>query len=276
MRASLSVRIGESARDKTRLAVPVETIFAHAARAGFTGICVRASAINTESSAAQVRAIKRALDNLGLRASMVTGNFALAQNTVEARDVLWHITAHLDLAERLGAQLVRVMLHEPCDVSAAQRAADEADERGLTLVQQCHWGSLAETVEDAVELARRVGRDNFGITLEAANLAACGSDFGLRAVQKIAPYLRNVYFQNIRLDSAGPVNFPTRVRGDIGVRFVPLSADDGLDVAGMLAGLQAVDYQGWFTIHQPLLPGQVLDAAIEEGASFLRTHGILA
>ena len=276
MLTSLSVRIGESPRDKTKLAVPVETILEKAAEAGFRGISVRASAVNTESSYAQVQAFKSALDRVALSASMVTGNLALAQNSAQARDVLTDISPHLELAERLGATLVRVMLHTPEDIQAAQRAADEARERGVTLVQQCHWGSLAETVEQAVELARQVDRDNFGITLEPANLAACGSDYGMRAVQQLAPYLRNVYFQNIRLDGAGPVNFPTRARGDVGVRFVPVAADDGLDVADMLAGLQAVDYQGWFTIHQPLLPGQALDAAIHEAASFLRMHGILA
>jgi sugar phosphate isomerase/epimerase len=143
------------------------------------------------------------------------------------------------------------------------------------LVQQCRWGSLAETIDDAVALARKVDRENFGITLEPANLAACGSSFEAIAVQQLAPYLRNVYFQNIRLNADGPVNFPTRTRGDVRVRFVPLSAEGGLEVSGMLAGLKAVDYQGWFTIHQPLLVGQALDAAIEEAARFLRVHGIL-
>ena len=111
MRASLSVRIGESARDKTQLAVTVETILDQAAQAGFQGVSMRASVVNTDSSRLQVRALRDALYAAKLRVSMVTGNFALAQNNAQAPDVLTHITPHLDLAERLGAKLVRVMLH---------------------------------------------------------------------------------------------------------------------------------------------------------------------
>ena len=274
MLTALSVRIGESPRDKTRLAVPARTILARAAAAGFDGISVRASAVSIDSPIEEVVAFRSALDEFGLRASMVTGNLALAQNNAAAPDMLRNITPHLDLAQALGANLVRVMLHREDDIGFAQRAADEARERGLTLTQQCHWGSLAETVETAVALAQSVGRENFGLTLEPANLAACGSRYGAHEVALLAPYLRNVYFQNVALEADAPVRFPTRARGDVGVRFVPLASTLGLDVSGMLSGLAQARYDGWFTIHQPLLESQGLEDAIEDAAAFLRNAGV--
>ena len=183
MRTSLSVRIAESPRDKTKLAIPIETLLASASQAGFDGISVRASAVGIDASESEQMAFARSLQTHRLMASMVTGNLALAKNDHTAAAVLRHITPHLDLAERLQCTLVRVMLHTSDDVIDAQRAADEAAERGITLTQQCHWGSLAETADAAVELAQRIDRDNFGITFEPANLLACGGDCGAAAMR---------------------------------------------------------------------------------------------
>src|SRR4029453_13437880 len=99
----------------------------------------------------RVQAVRALLDREGLAVSMVTGNVALAANSADASRCLRHITPHLDLAERLGARLVRVMLEERSDLAAAQRAADEAAERGIGLAQQTHWGTLCETVDQALE-----------------------------------------------------------------------------------------------------------------------------
>ena len=272
MLTSLSVRIAELPRDKTRLSLPLEALLDAAAEAGFDGVSVRPSAIGVDSSDEERRAFKDALDRRGLRASMVTGSLPLATNDADAPAVLRNITPHLDLAEALGARLVRVMLHDDDDIAAAGRACDEARERGMRLLQQCHWGSLAETVEASAALVRAVGRENFGLTFEPANLAACGSAYDRAAFVQLAPYLGNVYYQNVVLDDASPVRFATRVRGSVGVRFAPLDDAAGLDVDAFVDGLRAVAYDGWFTVHQPLLPGQDMAQAIAAAATLIRSH----
>ncbi|MEE3093143.1 MAG: TIM barrel protein, partial [Pseudomonadota bacterium] len=120
---------------------------------------------------------------------MVMGNVPLAANNAEASNCLRNITPHLDLAERLGATLVRIMLQSEADIPHAQRAADEAAERGITLAQQTHWGTLCETVEESLDVVRRMDRQNFGITFEPANLLACGEDCGPDALRRLAPHI---------------------------------------------------------------------------------------
>ena len=148
---------------------------------------MRASAISVEHTIEEQQAVRSILDTNGLKASMVMGNVPLAANNAEAPDCLRNITPHLDLAERLGAALVRIMLQSEADIPHAQRAADEAAERGITLAQQTHWGTLCETVEESLDVVRRMDRQNFGITFEPANLLACGDNCVPGALRRFAP-----------------------------------------------------------------------------------------
>ena len=232
--------------------------------AGFEALSMRASALSVDTSPHRIDAVRRLLDREQLAVSMVMGNVALAANTADAPACLRYITPHLDLAERLGAGLVRVMLQQPDDIAAAQRAADEAAERGMSLAQQTHWGTLCETVDDAIDLVRRVDRPNFGITFEPANLLACGSDCGGDAVRRLAPYMVNFYFQNVRLDPEGAHRFKTRHRGDVTLTYLALDDPEGIPVAPLVAALADVGYQGWVTVHQPLRAGQRVPQAIDE------------
>jgi len=192
MNLSLSVRIAESSDRKDRAALPIEDLAPLARAAGFKGLSMRASAVSMSSPPARIAAVRRLLDDNGLVASMVMGNVALAANTPDAPDCLRDITPHLDLAEALGAKLVRVMIHDPADIPHARAAADEAAARGITLAHQTHWGTLAETAEEALDLVDKVDRPNFGITYEPANLLACGGEYGPTAIAKLAPHLVNV------------------------------------------------------------------------------------
>jgi sugar phosphate isomerase/epimerase len=202
---------------------------------------------------------------------MVTGDLPLAANNSDATRALHRITPYLDLAEALGAKMVRVMLHGEHDIPLAQQAADEAALRGITLAQQCHWGSMAETVEQALSLASKVARDNFGITYEPANLLASGGPFGADAVTRLQSVMVNVYYQNICLDEQATLKFPTRVRGDVGVRFLPLADPAGIDTAPLVRALREIDYTGWFTVHQPLLAGETLGDVIKGAGALIRT-----
>ena len=74
--------------------------------------------------------MKQVLDNLGLAVSMCTGTVGLAANDDQATAPLRDITPHLDLAERFGCDLVRVMIKEADDIPWTRRAADIARERG--------------------------------------------------------------------------------------------------------------------------------------------------
>ena len=270
MKLSLSCRIAESSSRKDIAALPIEELAPLAAGAGFTGLSMRASAVSVDTPPDRISAIHQLLERNGLTASMVMGNVALAANNSEAPDCLQNITPHLDLAERLGANLVRVMIQHEDDIPHAQRSADEAKERGISLSQQTHWGTLAETIDGTLELIGRMARDNFGITFEPATLLASGDEYGPEAVRRLAPHLVNFYFQNVRLDPAGLHTFKTRAVGPVSLSYVALDDPTGIEIAPLIAALKECGYDGWISVHQPLRDGQSVTDAINEAARVFR------
>lgn len=264
MSLSLSVRIAESPTQKDRTAVPLEDLAAGARDVGYGALCLRGSVVSVTSPPARVDEVRALLDRSGLRASMVTGDVALAANTPDATAALRNVTPYLDLAERLGSERIRVMMHGEEDVPFAQRAADQARERGITLCHQMHFATTFETVDDALAVVTRVGRPNFGITYEPANLLVCGDDWGPEAIARLAPHLKNVYFQNMRLDPERGIVHQTRRRGAVRASYVPIADQSGIDIEVVVDGLKRVGYDGWLTVHQPLRPGQTVPEAMTE------------
>src|SRR5438093_6138933 len=252
MKLSLSVRIAESQDRKDRAAMPIEALAPLARESGFVGLSMRASVVSVGSSDERVAALRGLLDNVGLDVSMVTGDVALAANSPDAVRILNEPEPYFDLAERLDCDLLRVMLRSDVEVELVRSVCDAARERGLRLAHQTHWGTLFETVDGSLEVVRRVNRPNFGVTFEPSNLMVCGDEYGRSAVERLAPYLFNVYFQNMRLAPNGAVVWRPLRRGAVAADYVPLGDASGIDVSSMISDLKAMGYDGWFTVHQPL------------------------
>ena len=265
MKLSLSVRIAESHDRKDTAAVPIEELAPLAREASFAGLSMRASVVSVDSPAERVREVRRLLDDLGLAVSMVTGDVALAANTPDAASVLHEPEPYLRLAEQLCCDLVRVMLRSEDEVRLVRRVCDLARERGIRLAHQTHFGTLFETVEGTLEVVRQVDRPNFGLTFEPSNHMMCGDAYGRAAVERLAPHLFNVYFQNMRLVPGGSVVWNTHSRGPIAAEYVPLTDPRGISLADLVTALKDVGYNGWLTVHQPLLEGQSVPDAVREG-----------
>ena len=264
MKLSLSVRVAESPTRKDRTAMPLEELAPLAREVGYDGLCMRASVVSVDSPPEEVARVRELLDGLGLTVSMVTGDVPLAANNAQATAALRNVTPYLDLAERLGSERIRVMMHGADDVASARRAADEARERGISLCHQTHWGTTFETVEDSLAVVRAVDRPNFGVTFEPANLLVCGDDYGPDAIARLVPHIVNVYFQNMRLNPAGAIPHPTRRLGNVQADYVPIGDRSAIDVGEQIEALKRVGYDGWFTVHQPLQPGQTVPDAMRE------------
>jgi sugar phosphate isomerase/epimerase len=272
MKLSLSVRIAEAAC-KTKLNVPFSDLVQLARELGYRAICMRASAGGVQTPRAELEAMRDAVERAGLCVSMVTADFDVPLNNERGPDSLRNIAPSLDVAEALGCDLIRICMKSEADIDHAKRAADLAAERGIRLAHQCHTTTLFEQVDRSLEVLNAVGRDNFGLIYEPANLMLCGEDYGLQTLKLFRPHLMNVYVQNHQLQADGPVQLQTWCRGVRRFRHIPIWEPGGVDFEKVVSGLHAIGYDGFFTIHQAYaeLMGP-RDAAVES-AKYLRSLG---
>lgn len=263
MRLSLSVRVAEAPKRKDVAAVPIEDLAPMAAAAGFGALSLRASVVSVDTPAERRAEIQRLLAAEGLAVSMATGDIGLAANDATATAALHDIGPYLDLAAAFDCRLVRVMLQQASDIPLARAAAEAAEARGMALVQMIHWGTLAETAEEALALARAIDRPGFRLAYEPANQLAATGGFDPAAIAPLAPFLANVLFQNLREDPNSKIGFPTRRRGHVAVGYAPIDDTSAIDVRLVVAALKNAGYDGWFTVHQPLRNGETVESSLK-------------
>jgi len=272
MKLSLSVRIAE-ASCKTKLNVPFGDLVQLAAELGYGAICMRASAGGIGTPHSELQRMRGEIERAGLYVSMVTADSDVPLNNEHGPDSLKNIGPSLDVAAALGCDLIRVCLKNEADIETARRAADEAAQRGIRLAHQCHTTTLFESVDRMLEVLNRIGRSNFGLIYEPANLMLCGESYGLQSLRRLQPFLMNVYVQNHRVDPAGPVELETWCLGVRRFHHIPIWEPGGVDFPEVFAALRQIGYQGFVTIHQAYaeLMGP-RDAAVRT-AEYLRSLG---
>ena len=270
MKLSLSVRVAESFSNKREMNIELPDLARIAGSAGYEALCMRASVVGVHSPGEAAVRVRGLLDSLGLDISMVTGDFAVPENSAEGPGCLRGIAPYLDLAETLRCDLIRVCLKGEADIPFAQRAADEAGERGIRLAHQSHTRSPFETVDGSLEMLRQIGRRNFGLIYEPANLALCGEDYGVEALRAFAPYLFNVYLQNHVPDPNGEKPMETWTSGMVMSTIHPFDAPEGIDFARVFTGLNAIGYGGYVTVHQAFAGDLPAGEAAVRSVDYLR------
>ncbi|HUG94301.1 MAG TPA: sugar phosphate isomerase/epimerase [Planctomycetaceae bacterium] len=271
MKLSLSVRIAE-APCKTRLNVPFGELVGLAAELGYDAVCMRASAGGVQTPRRELEQMRSAVESAGLVVSMVTADFDVPLNNDRGPDSLRDIGPSLDVAESLGCDLIRVCLKTRTDIEHARRAANAAAARGIRLAHQCHTTTLFEQVEPSLAALREIGRPNFGLIYEPANLMLCGEPYGEGTLRKFQPWLMNVYVQNHVLDPEGTVELETWCRGPLRFRHIPLWEPGGVNFEQVFAGLRAIGYTGYVTVHQAYAELMGPREAAVESARYLRGH----
>ena len=271
MELSLSVRVAESFSNKRVVDIQLPDLAGIARRAGYTALCMRASVVGVGSAPETVESARRLLGRKGLAVSMVTGDFAVPENGDDGPGCLRNITPYLDLAQALGSDLIRVCIKTEGDVPFARQSADEAAERNIRLAHQSHTLSLFETVEGSLRVLRKIGKANFGLIYEPANLALCGEDYGPDTLREFQPYLFNVYLQNHAPHPDGDMPMTTWANGTVMSILRPLDAAGGIDFGRVFEGLQAISYGGYVTVHQAFGGRQTPDEAATRSARFLKS-----
>ncbi len=271
MKLSLSVRVAESLSSKRTPTMPLKALAELASAQGYHALCMRASQLGVDTPNDLVRRGRNMLDDTGLKVSMVTGDFAIPENTDEGPAALRNITPHLDLAEALGSDMVRIAMKRTEDIASVRRAADEANERRIRLVHMCHTQSLCERVAETLEVVKRVNRMNFGIVYEPANLALCGEPYGPEAIDALAPYTFNVYLQNLRIKADGADTGSSWSRGKVRFDQIPLWQGGGINFPLALTTLEKSGYDGYVTVHQAFAGLSDVPEAVQRSALYLKS-----
>ena len=249
MYLSVSVRIVE-ATCKTRLNVPVEDFIDIVRDGGGQAICMRASGAGVADADERIEAVAQKIARSGLPVTMVTADYDVPLNNADGPNSLRDISTSLDVAQAFNCDLIRVCMKSNDDIEYARQAADLAAKRGIRLAHQCHTTSIFEEVDQILWVLEQINRENFGIIYEPANLMLNGQGYGVDTLQRLAPYIMNVYVQNHRLDPEGPEELDTFCRGPVRFHHLYLWEPGGVDFTEVFQGLHAINYDGSFTIHQ--------------------------
>ena len=271
MKLSLSARVAESPGQKETALVGLPDLVRMARNAGYHALCMRASQVGIQHSPSEQIAARNAVDDLAV--SMVTGDFDIPVNNDRAQMALRDITPHLDLAENLGSDLIRIGMKAATDIEWARSASDEAAERGIRLAHQCHTCTLFETVELSVEVLQQVGRPNFGVIYEPANLLVCGQEFGRATLETLRPWLMNVYLQNMRVHDEGRQVIETWINGPVRFDLLPFGHPEGIDYGPILESLSEIGYSGYVTVHHNVADGMDVEEGARSFAMYLREQG---
>src|SRR6185436_1247449 len=272
MKLSLSVRVAEAFDNKEKSTLTIDQIVAMAKKYGYAAICMRASQCGIQSPPELVRAMKQKIDAALLPVSMVTGDFAVPSNNEHGPDCLRNIKPYLDLAQAFGASLIRVCMKKQEDIAWAQRAADEAAERKIRLAHQSHCSSLFETVDGSIDVLKAVKRPNFGLIYEPANWLISGQNYGKETIVRLKPWIFNVYIQNHRLNPQGKASVVTWSKGPVPLDHIGVWEKGGVVAEDMFAGLHAIGYSGFVTVHQAFADVMPVEEAVRRSAEYLKAQ----
>jgi len=249
MKLSVSVRIIESSC-KTKLNLPMDRFLKAVSDSDAVAVCMRASAAGVKSFPDYRVGLCQSIEDAGLAVSMVTADSDVPLNNDRGPMSLQNIGPSLDVAESLNCDLIRVCLKTKSDIKAAQKATDEAAERGIRLAHQLHTATIFEEVDQVLSVLKKIDRENFGIIYEPANLMVNGQSYGVDTVERLAPHIMNVYVQNHCLNPEGADSLETYCRGEVRFDHLPLWEEGGVDFSEVFKALKKIDYDGYFTIHQ--------------------------
>lgn len=271
MRLSLSVRVAEKFDNKEESSLTIEQLIELARTNGYAALCMRASQAGIHTAPETVREMSGKIHGAGLAVSMVTGDFAVPRNDDHGPDGLRNITPYLDLAEAFQSSLIRVCMKKDEDIEWAQKAADEAKERGIRLAHQAHDASMFETVDGSLEVLRKVGRENFGLIYEPANWMIADEDYGRSAIERIQDYIFNVYVQNHLITPGGSASVNTWKKGPVRLNHIGLWEQGGVRFEEVFEALRAIGYEDYVTVHQAFEGVMSVDEAAKKSADYLRT-----
>src|SRR5258708_4507390 len=204
IKLSLSGRISEPIGQVDNLKpLTYDEFLSIAKSTGYDAICLRPLQCSISTPLEEMVEMARKTREAGLKVSMVTCDTDQPPNNDCSPFALLNITPRLAMAEIFGTKLIRCQIKRPEHLGWAQRACDEAKERGLSIVHLSHPGSLFSNVDDTMDCLKKINRPNFGLTYEPVNWMDDPKGYSPDVIKSVAPWILNVYSQNQRVLDGG-------------------------------------------------------------------------
>jgi len=306
IKLSLSGRISEPIGQVDNLKpLTYDEFLSIAKSTGYDAICLRPLQCSISTPLEEMVEMARKTREAGLKVSMVTCDGDQPPNNDCSPFALLNIAPRLSMAEIFGAKLIRCQIKKSEQLGWAQRACDEAKERGLSIVHLSHPGSLFSTVDDAIDSLKKINRPNFGLTYEPVNWMDYPKGYGPDVIKSVAPWIVNVYSQNQRVLQAGT---PVVAAQPVGVgalqasvetcvvaagrggarpprggsaqggsssaagRNLALWEEGGINFDAVFQGLHEIGYTGYFTVHSRTSQGITPKNLATKSFAFLKPY----
>jgi sugar phosphate isomerase/epimerase len=303
IRLSLSGRISEPIGEVANLKPLTYDEFLQIAKStGYDAICLRPLQCNISTPLEEMVEMARKTKETGLKVSMVTCDNDQPPNNDCAPFALLNITPRLNMAEIFGTKLIRCQIKRTEQLGWAQRACDEAKERGLWITHLSHPDTLFGNVDDAIDCLKKINRPNFGLTYEPVNWMYTARGYGREVIKSVAPWVINVYAQNQKFQPATiPVNgfapagaerasvetcLITTGRHSSAGRTGPaapaaggaannlaLWEPGGINFDTVFQGLHEIGYTGYFTVHSRTSQANPPVDLATKSFAFLKPYG---
>ncbi|MFH1614834.1 MAG: sugar phosphate isomerase/epimerase [Planctomycetota bacterium] len=192
MQLSLSGFLFEE--DYKRQSLSFEDFAVLARQAGYTGVELRDTQINLNTSGNAVSQYRSVLDDNGLCVTcMIPRKMPLED---EERSDLF--ARYLDLAAKMGCRLLKVSGNPHWLRLATHKAAGY----GIVVATGTHINSPTETVSGTKKLLEEVNHHNFGLLYDCMHLAIAAEDY-LGAIDILYPHIYNVLVQCVHPTDKG-------------------------------------------------------------------------
>ena len=241
MKISLSGRIIEVEYRYCQMSVPEFMRFA--SNIGYDAVELRATQVTHETSMEEASEYRRVADDLGLDISCI--NMTGIKDYESDLEVF---KRYVDLAQTLRCEYLKTW---NVDVALLRKLCDYADDYGLKLVAQTHTGGPLETIDSIIKTCDDIGRENFGVIFDAANLFVAGEEYGAEAVKRLGRHIFQVSIQSLREAKDKSAEGVMEYKGFYYERCL-IGDEGGIDFYDVFRGLREIGFDGYVTIIEPI------------------------
>jgi sugar phosphate isomerase/epimerase len=260
MQLTLSGRIVETA---TGSAVSIAEFIKMAADNGYEAIDLRYSQLEPNHTESQLAEVESALEGSGIKVALMNAGGIADDDSLAA------LSRVADAAERLNCDIIRIS----GPIEMMRKSADLVAPRGIRVCSQIHTGGEYETIDSTKETLDAVGRENFGVIAEPANLLLAGQPYIGDAFAEIIDSVFGVNIQSIVLVSPEEGG-ALKLRDGTEVHYarVPLGENSQMDTQSFFNGLKALNFGGFVNVLEPFDANEDSTQVAGHSAEVLRRH----